>query len=94
MPSHMSPWEKLQYYVRRIHLFEEKNNFAIGKYTFSEYLFLIIVGLLFAFFLPQIIPITTIWNIVLILIVLYVLYLLTCFFMAGGRGRVVDVLNI
>ncbi len=40
----MTPLEKLQHYAGRVYVFESKNHFAIGKYTFSEYLFLIIVG--------------------------------------------------
>lgn len=94
MPARMSFMEKVHHYVGRVHVFEMKNNFAIGKYTFSEYLLMLILGLLFAYYLPQLISVEGIWSAVTILVALYVLYFLACFFLAGGRGRVVDVLNI
>ena len=70
-----------------------KNNFAIGKYTFSEYLFLLILGLAFAYYLHQFISVQGIWSIITILVGLFVIYFLACFFLAGGRGRIIDVMN-
>lgn len=85
--------EKLQHYAGRVYVFESKNHFAIGKYTFSEYLFLIIVGLVFAYVLPQIISTDILQSIILVLVAIYVIYYIACFLLSGGRGRVVDVLN-
>ncbi len=93
MPSRMSLTEKIQHYVGRVHVFEMKNNFAVGKYTFSEYVFMLILGLLFAYYLPQLISTQGIWSAITILLALYILYFLACFLLAGGRGRIVDVMN-
>ena len=93
MSSRMTPLEKIQHYAGRVHMFETKNNFTIGKYTLSEWLFLLIVGLLFAYILPQIVSGEMIVNAVVILIILYAIYYLACFLLAGGRGRIVDVMN-
>lgn len=85
--------EKVQHYFGRVHVFEMKNNFAMGKYTFSEYLFLLILGLVFAYYLPLLISTEGIWSAITILAGLFVVYFLACFFLAGGRGRIVDVMN-
>lgn len=93
MGTRMSLWEKIQHYAGRVYVFESKNHFAIGKYTFSEWLFLLIVGLLFAVILPQLISSESITLIIGVLVILYVVYYLACFLLAGGRGRIVDVMN-
>ena len=93
MSTRMTPLEKLQHYAGRVYVFESKNHFAIGKYTFSEYLFLIIVGLVFAYIIPQILSTEALQNLLLLLVGIYVLYYVACFLLSGGRGRVVDVLN-
>lgn len=93
MSSRMTPLEKIQHYAGRVHLFETKNNFSIGKYTFSEWLFLLIVGLVFAYILPQLLSGELIVNAIIVLAVLYAIYYLFCFLLAGGRGRIVDVMN-
>ncbi|MBM3282546.1 MAG: hypothetical protein FJY86_04385 [Candidatus Diapherotrites archaeon] len=93
MGSRMSLWEKIQHYAGRVYVFESKNHFAVGKYTFSEYLFLLIVALVFAYLVPQVLSNDTLITIIGALIALYVVYYLACFLLSGGRGRIVDVMN-
>jgi peptidoglycan/LPS O-acetylase OafA/YrhL len=93
MGTRMSVWEKFQHYAGRVYVFETKNHFAIGKYTFSEYLFMLIVALVFAYVVPQILPNDTLTTIIAALIGLYILYYIACFILSGGRGRIVDVMN-
>lgn len=93
MSTRMTLLEKIQHYAGRVYVFESKNHFAVGKYTFSEYLFMLIVALVFAFIVPQVLSTDALVSAIQLLVALYVVYYLACFFLSGGRGRVVDVLN-
>ncbi len=91
--AHMSVGEKISRYVGRIRVFEEKNNWVIGKYGVSEWLVILIVALLFAHFVPQFVSQEAIVSAITILVVIYLIYIILCFRLSGGRGKVVDVLN-
>lgn len=88
----MSPGEKFQYYFHRLSAFELKKNWSFGKYTVSEYLFLLLVGTWFAYLLPTLVDLSTLLSWAAGLTVVYVLYLALLFLLSGGRGRVVDMI--
>lgn len=92
MSSRMSPGEKLQYYFHRLSAFELKKSWSFGKYTISEYLFLLLVGMWLAFLLPTLFSLSTLLAWAEGLTVVYVLYLLLLFALSGGLGRMVDVI--
>lgn len=92
MATRMTVGEKFQHYFGRLSAFELKKGWGAGKYTASEYLFMLLLGLWLAYFLPTFIPLSTLFSAAQVLTGIYVLYLLLLFFLSGGLGRVVDVI--
>jgi hypothetical protein len=92
MGTRLSPLEKLRRYCHQAGDFERNDGWNVGRYSVSDFLLFLIIGIWFAYFLPQIIEPGLLSQIGLILIVLYILYLFVLFILSGGRGRVVDVI--
>lgn len=90
MSKYMSLSEKYQRFEKQLLSFEEKKKWKLGHYTFSEYLFLIVIGLWAADVLPRFISLDSLFWVAVGATVLYIVYIIAIFAMSGGRGRVVQ----
>ena len=86
MAARMSPGEKLQYYFHRLSTFELKKGWSFGKYTVSEYLFLLLIGIWLAYFLPALFSLDTLLGWAEALSAVYLIYLVLLFILWADWG--------
>ncbi|MDP2666655.1 MAG: hypothetical protein Q8P05_04105 [Candidatus Diapherotrites archaeon] len=90
MTNRMTLTEKCQRFFHQVRHFEVKQGLAFGRYTLSDYLLFLTVGIWFAAILQGFFSQEILFQMGGVVLVLLLAYHIALFLVSGGRGRVVD----